>query len=152
MQDKFNSIESLLVAFIQADTETLYKTGALQYVHEKLVDDIRNYRNDQLPACGVQSVGFSPDADGLDRLPAVLEVVHRGGDVDAVDTKVKEIASNLIDVLKAASPSMTDNPISEDVSFVEIESATLLPAFKDDDSLQFTVSMAIQINLGVADA
>jgi len=152
MDNKFNAIESLLVNFIQSKTATLYHAGALQHVHEKLVDDIRQYRNDQLPACGVQSVGYSPEAHGLDSLPAVLEVVHRGGDVAAVDALVKEISSNLIDEIKAAAPRFTDSPISEDISQIEVESATLLPAFKDDSNLQFTVSMVIQINLGVADA
>jgi len=145
MQDKFNTVENLILNFLQNDSNV---AALVNHFHTKILDDIAKYPNHQLPAVAVHAIGYSQEESRItNTISAIVEIVNRGGDLESVDGKVKEIASLIIDKLNAESPRDGYGAgLSDNVEDVYIVSANIIPVRLPNG---FIVSGICEVNVEI---
>lgn len=146
MVDKFNAVENSLKTFLAADTAI---AAQVNLFHVKLRDDIAQYANHELPAVAVHSFGYGEGED--DYFPVInclVEIINRGGDLDTVDGKVKEIASLAINALRLESPLRGGKGFSGSVESIDVSEALI--DFAVDESV-YTVFAGIRVNVGLVE-
>ena len=125
MQNKFNTVENLILNFLQNDADV---SAQVKYFHQKLKPDPAKYNRDQLPALAVHAHSYQND--GFQKnITALVEIVNQGGDMATVDDKVKEIASLVIDKLNAQSARSGYGATlgSDDVDDIQVTTASVNP-------------------------
>ncbi len=144
MLDKFNQSESLVVSFLAADSDL---TAMVKKFHEKILDDIFAYNINEVPAIAVHSIAFEPDEtfDRLQRVRVYIEIVHCGGDLQTVDTLVKQITDLVIDKLRLESPTNEGDGLSGNFDVIEIKNFNIVPV---PDNTQYRVVATGEILLG----
>jgi hypothetical protein len=140
MTDKFNTTENQIVAFLDADSD-IY--GLVNLVHAKLKEDQRTYYKHEIPAIGVQVIGYQPTEDDRHEkiISCIVEVTSHGGDVAAVDNVVKQIASLVIDKLDAESPYLDGGGISNNFEDIICENASIIPGWLVGASIEVDVTI-----------
>ncbi len=78
------------------------------YIHEKIREDIRNYKSYELPNIGVLSLRYIEGDDKIDDIEMMLQYMDMGADLAAMDTKAKTVAGKIINILKMQSPYYKD--------------------------------------------
>jgi hypothetical protein len=129
MTDKFNTIETQLVAWAQADTDIM---AIAALVHEKLKEDPRKYGYNQTPAIAVHALGYESkwgikDNRHFSEISVFIEVLAHGGDISTLDGQIKQLVSLLIDKLDAESPHRGGKGINNYFDDVYVDRADIEP-------------------------
>jgi hypothetical protein len=147
MDDKFNTIEKLQKEFFESDNDICQD---VKYFHTKLLADPASYNGDQLPAMAIHAIGFESveDERKLNYISTIIEITHRGGDLETVDEKVKKIMSNAIDKLRAESPRNHGNGFTDKVDDIRVDNAEIV--FGSSQGT-FTVIASIAVSVGIVE-
>lgn len=142
MNDKFNNLETLTKNFLAADADIAAQVVTFE---EKLRDVLADYDQHELPAIAVQTTGYA-SSENLGKAPDIfltIEVVSRGASLGTIDGKVKEIASLVMDKLRAESPTNDGKGLNENIEIIDVESVQFFPPDNEDN--QFTVSAFVNV-------
>lgn len=131
--DILNECETKIVEWLQTDADV-----SANYVHEKYVKDVKNYRSSQIPAVGVHCYGITPVADCL-QVEGNCEVITTGGKPEA-DTQCKQVVAEIYQSFqKQFIASLTIETDFKDVNPINAEAvpARLTDGFVNVGSVRF---------------
>jgi len=114
-RDILNDVESKVVARLQADSNVI-----ANYIHEKIVKDVKTYKQSQLPAVGVYCHSIIP-RDGLMEVIGVCSIVVAGS-LDHCEDTCKQIVAEVFQHFDTGFiPGFANNADMENVEPVMAE-------------------------------
>ncbi len=123
MVDKFNRIEQLLKEALEA-ADSL---EAVQTFREKLENNLEDYYGHQLPAVAIHAVGMTPQERRLSGIDVAIEVVDCSGDLQAADSRLKQIVSEVVDFLRRQDPTAGGHVFVDHFQGIRINNVTIIP-------------------------